>query len=95
MPLHWHVDLPGPLAYSKPVRRRGKKPGCLTAVLVWFIVKPLELMFRGLAKLFAVRSRQNTEQRIVFNPPGWYNTNWGPLYFSGTNWYDREGRAIF
>jgi len=62
MPFRWHVDLPGPVAYSRPIRRKGKKPGTLTSVLVWFIVKPLELMIRGLTTLFTVRSRTNTEQ---------------------------------
>jgi len=51
MSFRWHVNLPGPVAYSKPIKRRGKRPGLLTSVLVWFIVKPFEFMFRGLAKL--------------------------------------------
>ncbi len=96
MPLRWHVDLPGPLAYSRPIRKSRSKSGPLTTLVVWFIVKPLELTFRGLAALFAVRSRSNTEQPLPsYMPVGWYKTAHGPLYFSGTNWYDQEGRAIF
>lgn len=92
MPLRWHVNLPGPVAYSKPVRRRGKKPGCLTTVLIWFTVKPLELMVRGTAKLFAVRSRSNTGQPLPF-PEGWHHTPYGPLWWNGTHWMRPDGRV--
>lgn len=92
MPLRWHVPLPGPVAYSKPVRRRGKKPGCLTAILVWFTVKPLELMVRGMAKLFTVRSRSNTEQPVRF-PEGWHHTPHGPLWWNGAHWIRPDGRV--
>lgn len=96
MPLRWHVDLPGPVAYSRPMRKKRKGSGPLTTLVVWFIVKPLELMFRGLAKLFTVRSRSNTEQPApVFGRPGWYDTVHGPLYFSGSNWYAPDGRPMF
>jgi hypothetical protein len=82
------------VAYSRPIRRKGKKPGPLTSVLVWFIVKPLELIFRGLAKLFTVRSRSNTEQARSL-PHGWYQSPGGWIYWSGQTWYDLDGRAIF
>lgn len=94
MPFHWHVKLPGPVAYSRPIRRKGKKPGPLTSVLVWFIVKPFELMFRGLAKLFAVRARSNTEQARAL-PHGWYQSSGGWIYWNGQTWYDLDGRTIF
>jgi hypothetical protein len=96
MPLRWHVNLPGPVAYSRPMRKSRKKSGPLTALVVWFIVKPLELMFRGMAKLFTVRSRSNTGQPApVYTPVGWYNTVHGPLYFNGSNWYAQDGRPMF
>lgn len=102
MPLRWHVDLPGPVAYSKPIRRRGKKPGALTRVLAWFIVKPLELTCRGLAALAAGLSRPHHVRpepaRFTLDTRegiGWHHTAWGLLYWSGENWYDPEGRAIF
>ena len=94
MPFRWHVDLPGPVAYSRPIRRKGKKPGTLTSVLVWFIVKPLELMIRGLTTLFTVRSRTNTEQLPAL-PVGWYQTAGQWAYWNGQSWYDLDGRTIF
>lgn len=95
MPFRWHIHLPGPVAYSRPMRNR-KSPGLLTSILIWFIVKPLELLVTGLAKLFAVRSRPYTEHPApLFGAPGWYHTVHGPLYFSGTNWYAPDGRPLF
>lgn len=103
MPLHWHVNLPGPVAYSRPMRKKRRKSGPLTTLLVWFIVKPLELLARGGAA--AVRRSVTTEHRTetaikgYFAPPasrpGWYDSAWGPLYWSGTNWYAPDGRPMF
>lgn len=95
MPFRWHIHLPGPVAYSRPMRKRSG-PGPLTAILIWFIVKPLELLVTGLVKLFAARSRSNTEHPVpLFGQPGWYHTVHGPLYFSGANWYAPDGRPLF
>jgi hypothetical protein len=94
MPLRWHVDLPGPVAYSRPIRRRGKKPGCLVSVLVWFIVKPLGLTVRGLAALFQIRRKPTVEQRMPFGPPGLYHPSRGPMFWNGVHWLDRDGRVI-
>lgn len=76
----------------------GKKP--LTSVLVWFIVKPLELIFKGLGAV--VRSRKNIKQPVSSAPQywnftalGWHNTVHGPLYFDGANWYTQDGRPLF
>lgn len=96
MPLRWHVNLPGPVVYSRPMRKKRAGSGPLTTVLVWFIVKPLELIFKGMAKLFRIRPRPKVAQPAPYNGvPGWYNTVHGPLYFSGANWYAPDGRAIF
>ncbi len=90
----------GPVHVS---RRMGgsKKAGPLTSVLVWFIVKPLELLIRGLARPHNIRrqTKAPVATRGYFAPPasrpGWYDTAWGPLYFSGSNWYGPDGRALF
>lgn len=90
----------GPVHVS---RRMGgsKKSGPLTSVLVWFIVKPLELLIRGIALPHNIPQRIKTPvaTRGYFAPPasrpGWYDTTWGPLYFSGSNWYGPDGRALF
>jgi len=103
MPFRWHIHLPGPVAYSRPIRRKGKKPGSLVSVLIWFTVKPLELLVRGLARPHNVRRSVMTEHPVPthgwFSPPatrpGWYDTAWGPLYFSGSNWYGLDGRPMF
>lgn len=103
MPLRWHVNLPGPVAYSRPIRKNRGRSGPLTSLLVWFIVKPLELIFKGVAKLFTVRSRSNTEQPVAqsaipstsFWPrPGWYWTQYGYLWFNGVAWVRPDGRPF-
>jgi len=100
MPLRWHVNLPGPVAYSRPIRRKGKKPGPLTSVLVWFIVKPLELTFRGGAHV-AGQMRSRNVQHWTSAPvtpvlqPGWYDTSGGPIYWNGSAWYGPDGQSIF
>jgi hypothetical protein len=91
----------GPVHVS---RRVGGK-GILTRVLVWWIVKPLELLVRGLARTHIVRRSATPEHRTPvathgwFSPPatrpGWYDSAWGPLYFSGSNWYGLDGRPMF
>ena len=93
MPFRWHVNLPGPVAYSRPIRRKGKKPGPLTSVLVWFIVKPFELMFLGLAKLFRTRVDLARHAQTHANM-GWYNTQYGPLWFNGRVWVRPDGRPF-
>lgn len=105
MPLHWHVNA-GPVAYSRPMRKKRRKSGPLTTLLVWFIVKPLELIARGTVALGSglkrphnVADRGSVATHGYFAPPtshpGWYDTAWGPLYWSGTNWYAPDGRPIF
>lgn len=105
MPLHWHVNA-GPVAYSRPIRKKRRKLGPLTAVVTWFIVKPLELIVRGsiafasgLKRPHSVAPAQPVATRGYFAPPasqpGWYDTAWGPLYWNGANWYAQDGRPIF
>lgn len=99
----------GPVHVSRRVGGK-KKTGPLTAITVWFIVKPLELIFRGGAHVLGkkrTRSAPGWTTRPVspvptrgyFAPPaaqpGWYDTAWGPLYWNGRNWYAQDGRAIF
>lgn len=97
MPLRWHAHLPGPIAYSRPLRKKRRGSGPLTSVLVWFIVKPLELIFKGLASLF--RSKQPvvpTAARTSSWPMlGWYCTQYGPMYWNGAHWFWPDGRAAF
>lgn len=105
MPLNYHVNLPGPVSYTRPVRKKRKGSGPLTTLMVWFIVKPLELIARGTAAAFRatrkpeVRPSAPVATRGYFAPPvsqpGWYDTAWGPLYWNGRNWYAQDGRAIF
>src|ERR1051326_8506560 len=105
MPLRWHVNLPGPVAYSRPIRkRRGKKPGLLTSVLVWFIVKPLELIFRGGSAVLRASAKPKTQPvytayKGAFAPPatapGWYHGDYGWFYWNGQTWYDLDGRTVF
>lgn len=107
MPFRWNAHLPGPIAYSRPMRKRRKGSGPLTTLLVWFIVKPLEWALKGsvaavkAAKVSSPRNDGSAPYTAIkghFSPdvPGrWYYTAYGPLYWSGTNWYDPEGRAIF
>lgn len=100
MPFRWHVNLPGPVAYSRPMRRRGKKPNGLIGLLIWFTVKPLELMIRGLAKLFGVLSLPNTRHPVSYSAPsyrgiGWHHTQYGPLWWNGTAWIRPDGRSAF
>lgn len=95
MPFRWHVDLPGPVVWSRPMRKKRRSSGPLTTLLVWFIVKPFELMFRGLAKLFAVRSRSNTERSVQQLPVGWHPISGVWLYWNGQTWYDMNGRTVF
>lgn len=105
MPLHWHVNA-GPVAYSRPMRKKRRKSGPLTALIVWFTVKPLELIVRG--TLAAVRGTRRPKSVAPAAPvatmgyfappasqPGWYDTAWGPLYWNGSNWYAQDGRPIF
>lgn len=84
------------------MRKKRSGSGPLTTVLVWLIVKPLELMFKGLVALLSFRSRSNTEhpgsnasQYWSFTALGWHNTVHGPLYFDGVNWYAPDGRPLF
>jgi hypothetical protein len=99
MPLRWHVNLPGPVAYSRPIRRKGKKPGPLTALLVWVVVKPLEAIATQLVSMARQPAKTGRTQPkdlpAHYMPPGWYNSVHGPLYFSGTNWYDLDGQPLF
>lgn len=108
MPLNWHVNLPGPVAYSRPVRKNRRKSGPLASLVTWFIVKPLEWTVRGTAALVGLGTRKavqaaqrqpETAVRGYFAPPasqpGWYDSAWGPLYWSGTNWYAQDGRPMF
>lgn len=107
MPLHWHVNA-GPVAYSRPMRKKHGKSGPLTSLVTWFIVKPLEWTVRGTVYAFtAAKPRkpyradftQPVATRGQFAPPasrpGWYDTAWGPLYWNGSNWFAPDGRPIF
>jgi len=103
MSLHWHVPLPGPVSYSRPVRKR-KKTGGLTGLLVWFIVTPFKLLAKGLG--LAAKSRPRTPvgaPRIpagvnaqIWPAPGWYW--WGEhgyVFFDGRRWtHDFQGRVF-
>lgn len=96
MPLNWHVNLPGPVAYSRPIRKSRKKSGPLTAMVVWFIVKPLEWTVRGTVALFRGLGRPHTVQRSVAPvsfPEGWYHTPYGPLWWNGAHWIRPDGRV--
>lgn len=94
MPLHWHVNA-GPVAYSRPMRKSRKKAGPLTTLVLWFTVKPLELMVRGIAKLFSVRSRSNTERPVQQLSVGWYLVSGVWVYWNGQTWYAQDGRPMF
>lgn len=94
MPLRWHVHLPGPVAYSRPMRKKRQGSGPLTTVLIWFIVKPLELIFKGLVKLIP-DSRERSGQPAFPPPVGWHNTAYGPLWWNGTRWVYPDGQIAF
>lgn len=82
----------GPVHVS---RRVGGGKSAFGKLLALFIVKPLELLFKGIVALCGVRSRKNTEQAVpAYMPPGWYNTAYGPLYFNGVAWLRPDGRAF-
>jgi len=73
------------------MRKSRTKSGPLTTLVVWFIVKPLELMVRGLTSLLTVRRGQP-----AFPPPvGWHNTAYGPMYWDGARWIWPDGRVAF
>lgn len=97
MPFRWHVNLPGPVAYSRPMRKKRKGSGPLTSVLVWFIVEPLKLIFKGLAACFRFRPKQAPVPRSYYRQTqavGWYSTQYGPLWFNGVAWIRPDGRAF-
>jgi len=79
MPLRWHVNLPGPVAYSRPLRKSRKKSGPLTAVVTWFIVKPLELIFRGGAHVLGSKRTRSA--------PGWTTRPVSPVQPVATRGY--------
>lgn len=104
MPLRWHVDLPGPLAYSRPVRRKHKHG--LMSLVIWFTVKPLELIAKGVVAGLRSGSKPKVQPftpmtkapiKGHFAPvdPGWYETAYGPLYWNGLRWFWPDGRAAF
>ena len=99
MPLHWHVNLPGPVGYSRPLRKKRKGSGPLTTLLVWFTVMPMKLMLKGLAKtpkLAAGLARPHNlaPQLPAYMPVGWYQTQYGPLWFNGRVWVRPDGRPF-
>lgn len=97
MSLRWHVPLPGPIAYSRPIRKR-KKSGGLTGILVWFIVTPFKLLAKAF-QLSTSRSGRRTVQPVgplVARPgigwpaPGWYTRPDGRvMYWDGGGWWIR------
>lgn len=81
----------GPVHMSRRVGG-GKKP--LTSVLVWFIVKPVELLIRGLIKMIP-DARKRSGQPAFPPPVGWHNTAYGPLWWNGAHWIYPDGRIAF
>lgn len=94
MPFNYHVNLPGPVSYTRPVRKKRKGSGPLTTLLVWFIVKPVELIFRGLAALFTSSKRPKAVKAPQF-PAGWYQTPYGYRWWNGAHWVRPDGQIMY